>query len=57
MAHGICEVHFLSLLLSLRFCKASQAKANDGLTSVDDRQQNVIIQSKTTYGTMISDLP
>ena len=43
MAHGICKVHFLSLLLSLQFCRASQAKANDGLTSVDDRQQNVII--------------
>ena len=57
MAHGVCKVHFLSRLLSLRFCKASQAKANDGLTSVDDRQQNVIIHSKTTYGTMISDLP
>ena len=51
-----CKVHFLKRLFWWRFFKAS---GYDGLPTTDnmDQQQDVNIQSKATYGTMISGLP
>jgi hypothetical protein len=50
----ICKMHFLKQWLSRRFCRA---RDHDGLTTADiDQQQDVNIQPKANYGTMISDL-
>ena len=55
IVRGICKMHFLKRWLSWRPCNA---RDHDDLTTADEhQQQDVNIQPKATYGTMILDVP